>query len=294
LKILKKIIKKIPFVSHLLARQKHKNKFRIERKLIEGIHDNDNDHASVVYFSINKSATQYIKQLLRSCAIENGLIPVDIFDYAFHSKIPFFNDLNQPEQQHFRNAFHSKGYFYGVFGGMIDGIPKLENYRIIFIIRDPRDILVSRYFSAAYSHPVPIKESDKRIHFVDRRNKIKKMDINSFVIEESVHLLASLSRYEELLFSESINLRFFKYEEMIDQFDLWLASILEHCDFKISYQLKNQIVANHNSQKPKEENKFNHLRKGQKEDYKSKLHPNTIEVLNAKFYMFLEKFSYEI
>ena len=45
--------------------------------------------------------------------------------------------------ENYKHIFKSKGYLYRVFGGMVEGIEDLENYKIVLATRDPRDILVS-------------------------------------------------------------------------------------------------------------------------------------------------------
>ena len=76
------------------------------------------------------------------------------------------------------------GYLYSVFGGMIEGIPSLEKYKVILVTRDPRDILVSDYYSIAYSHSVPSKTGNKYDKFMSKRNKAREYTIDDFVISD--------------------------------------------------------------------------------------------------------------
>ncbi len=138
-------------------------------KLIKGTHKNNSSHPSILHFSLNKVATQYVKSILRRCAVENGMVTVGIHDYAFNSDFPYLDLLSAEEMEEYRYLFKPAGCLYSVFGGMIDGIPDLEKYKVVFVARDPRDLLVSNYYSMAHSHSAPTGE--KREAFMLERVK---------------------------------------------------------------------------------------------------------------------------
>ena len=54
------------------------NRFGVEQKLIAGDHHTENQHPSIIHFSLNKAATQFTKKILKKAAAENDIIPVHI------------------------------------------------------------------------------------------------------------------------------------------------------------------------------------------------------------------------
>ena len=138
-----------------------KRKFSVELDLIKGQHQNYNKHPSIIHFSLNKAATQYTRRILEQCAVENGMVPVNIHGYAFHTNFPYLDHLTEEEMKKYQHIFKPNGYLYSVFGGMIEGISDLEKYKIVLMVRDFRDILVSEYYSIAFSHVAPYKQGNK-------------------------------------------------------------------------------------------------------------------------------------
>jgi hypothetical protein len=265
--------------------------FETELALIRNDHENNNCHPSIIHFSFNKAATQYIKSILTRCAVESGMVPVRIHEYAFNSDFPYLDGLSIEEMDAYKHIFRDKGYLYSVFGGMVKGID-FDDYKIILVTRDPRDILVSNYYSAAHSHIPPSKEGNKYDDFMLRRVAAQGSSIDEFVIMESDHVYDTFFAYQTLLLDKYDNTYVTKYEEMISNFEDWLTRLLDYCELNLSNEFIQALVEQNESIKPKEENVEKHIRKGMAGDYKEKLQPTTVEVLNEKFAPILARYSY--
>lgn len=127
------------------------------------------------------------------------MTPIHLHGYAFNSAFPFLDDLSLEEMQKYAYLFKRRGYVYSVFGGAIEGIPALEQYRIFLMVRDPRDVLTSMYYSSAYSHPVPEATGDKREAFLARRRHTREISIDQFALENAEHKRAIYQHYTDLL-----------------------------------------------------------------------------------------------
>ena len=57
-------------------------------------------------------------------------------------------------------------------------VPVLPIYLVVLVVRDPRDVLISGYFSMAYSHGNPPKTSNKYKNFMEKRNFSRKTTID--------------------------------------------------------------------------------------------------------------------
>lgn len=273
---------------------KCKQQFKVESELIEGTHKNANEHQSIIHFSFNKAATQYIKSILIRCAIENGMVHAGINEYAFNNAFPFLDHLSAEEMKKYQHIFKPQGYLYSVFGGMVEGISNLEQFHIILAVRDPRDMLVSSYYSQAFSHPAPDVSSNKYQGFMKRRESALSSTIDEYVIIEADNINKTFHGYQQLLGSDhSSVVHVAKYEDMITDFRRWLTALTGTCGLNISDDLWASLIEENRQIKPEHEDFSKHLRKGTAGDYVDKLLPKTIEQLNNKLENMLDVFGYQ-
>lgn len=263
-----------------------------EIALIKGSHKNSNNHPSIIHFSVNKAATQYVKGIIQQCSSATGLANVGIHDYAFKSDFPYLNKLCAEEMQKYQHIFKPKGYTYSVFGGMIDGLQALENYLVVLMVRDPRDVLVSEYYSVAYSHVEPTYGTPKYDTFREQRIFAQSVSVDDYVISQCEACLEVYSRYKTLLLDKHPKLYITKYEEMVSDFEEWLSSLINYCQFDVSNELYQEIVSANDRLRPRAENVKKHIRKGKAGDYKEKLKTETIGFIESKLSSILASFGY--
>jgi hypothetical protein len=269
-----------------------KRQFKVERQLIEGRHQASSSHRSIIHFSVNKAATTYTKSILSRCALENGLVPVNINGYAFNSDFPFLDHLSAQEMVRYHHIFKPAGYLYTVFGGMVEGIQDLDEFLRVLIVRDPRDVLTSEYFSMAHSHKPP-RSGNKIQSFTELRDFAQTVGIDQYVLDESDRVGRVYQRYLDLLLPRP-SVYITTYEEMILDFQTWLESLLDYCELKISSQLKQQLLEEALQSRPRKENISQHIRQAVPGDYERKLHAETIAHLNSVFSNILREFNYKI
>jgi len=285
---IRKSINALPFID--AARRHHP----VEYALIKNKHQNNNRHPSILHFSLNKSATQYVKKVLKEAADSVGMTTANLNGYAFHSDFPYLDLLSREAFEEYQYLFKPKGYLYSVFGGMIDGLNDLSDYLTVLMIRDPRDILVSSYYSTAYSHPLPSKRSDKADDFYEKRANTQQISVDEYVLKESEIVLEVYERYIKLLIGKHPTCYITKYEDMVDNHEKWLTDLLRYCQLEIDAKLKSKLLSQNKRLKPKAENINDHMRKGIAGDFLEKLQPETISILNDKFASVLEQFEYVI
>jgi hypothetical protein len=285
---------KFPLVERYLKEVDLQKKFNVELDLIKGRHHNQNKHPSIIHFSLNKAATQYTGKILTQCAVENGMVPVNIHGYAFNTNFPYLDNLSPKEIEKYQHIFKPNGYLYGVFGGMIEGISELEKYKIVLMVRDFRDLLVSEYYSIAYSHIAPDVQGNKYELFIEQKAKARESSIDEYAIAESDRIYNTLLRYQTLLIDKYSNVYVTKYEEMISDFRGWLDNLLVTCELNIRHDIFTALLERNERTRPKDEDIHRHIRKGKSGEYKEKLKQETIEFLNTKFSPLLLTFGYEL
>lgn len=257
--------------------------FEVEKAMIAGTHHTRSQQPSVLHFSLNKAATQHVKYLLWEMCKPNKLTMVSLNELAWASQLPYMDHLSSRELEAYQYLFKPKGYIYSVFGGMIAHIDQLEQYKIVFTIRDPRDILVSGYFSAAFSHPPPPDGSNKLAAFEARRARARSMGIDAWVLQEAMALQNILMRYQTLLMDKVPGLQPITYETMTTDFDTWVFEVLQAADWTIGPKTWRKLYREQALRQPKAENVQEHRRKGKPGDHREKLKPDTIIQLNSLF-----------
>lgn len=118
-------------------------------------------------------------------------------------------------------------------------IPKPVNYKAFWVMRDPRDLVISRYFSVKYSHAVLNEQIEKERKFLTEVSIEEgiRYFINA-VSKKHRPLYASMSSW--LKSEEDPNVIICKYEDLIDknQGDSF-RNIFNHCGLDLQ---ENQLI----------------------------------------------------
>jgi hypothetical protein len=286
------VLARLPVAKRYLRETYLRRHFRVELDLIRGEHRNTSEHPSIIHFSVNKAATQYVKGILSRCASEIGMTPVSIHDYAFGTDFPYLDHLSASEMQKYEHIFKPNGYLYSMFGGMIEGIPALDKFRVVLMVRDPRDVLTSSYYSIAYSHPEPDQRGNKYKHFIERRRNARNSTIDQYVLAQCESTFDVYRRYKTLLIDKYPKVYLTKYEDMTSDFRVWLQGLLDYCTLRISDDLFRCLLEENRRLRPQKEDIYKHIRKGEPGDYQQKLAYETIRHLNSRFSSVFDSFGY--
>jgi hypothetical protein len=173
---------------------------------------------------------------------------------------------------------------------MIEGIKNFQDYKVVLVTRDPRDILVSGYYSVSYSHGLPSERGDKYDAFMSKRMAARECTIDEYVLLESDRIYDIFSRYQSLLLDQHDHIYITTYEDMVSNFEVWLMGLLRYCELDLDKIFIQKICAEHEAHKPKGEDRTQHVRKGVPGDYKEKLRPETILALDQKFEPILRRY----
>jgi len=293
---LKKVINSrlinVPVVGDSIQKSRIQRVYADEVALLQGDELKRIDVPSIINFSLNKAATQYIKNILVCYSEDIGLKPIALNEYSFKSELPYLHELSAAQMEPYKAAFKAKGFFYGAFSGWVEGIDNIEEYKKIICIRDPRDILVSSYFSLGISHPSPPKHTSKYQDFMSKRELAQSNTLDEFVRIRAEKLKLNYERYIAVVSEGSNNTLVLKYEDMLHDFEGWLNRIISFVGVEMTENLKNDILQKHELSRPKDEDASQHVRKGISGDYKEKLANETIVFCNELFADILEFFDY--
>lgn len=160
----------------------------------------------------------------------------------------------------------------------------------IFHIRDPRDILVSEYFSFGWIHP-----NEKGQMLTRRRAEIQRMSIDDYVLEQPEFSDWPLDeKFIPLLkFDfENPDYTLVRYEDMVLDFPSWVEDSIEPFEFRSPKRVASRLIKKYASQFDVKAESMTHRRKVTPGDHKEKLQPATIELLNERFNDMLTRFGY--
>ncbi|HEX8387975.1 MAG TPA: sulfotransferase domain-containing protein, partial [Sphingomonas sp.] len=117
--------------------------------------------------------------------------------------------------------------------------PVFASARKILLVRDPRDALVSEYFSNAYSHRLPSASSGATVIEEVRAGALAST-LEAYVVERAEHLDRTVAGYRPLF--RDPNLKIMRYEDVILDKRNWILAIAEHFDWEVGDRLVSDIL----------------------------------------------------
>jgi hypothetical protein len=238
---------------------------------------------SVIFFSCHKSGSSIGLKYLKKLANENNLKHIN-YDACLSSLEPN-KRLLFTNADFLDRAFVSTQYFFGCFR-TYRNIPQIGKYKVILLLRDPRDVLVSHYYNVKNIKKIRQKKGLKE------RERVKKMSLDDYVLETYPRFKKVYEDYIQNLLGKE-NVYSTKFEDLLADSAGWLKAASEHCNLKCSEDLLQNISTGITSNL-KVENKHKHHRKASPGEFKQKLKEETIQKLNAEFKVILEKLNYAI
>jgi len=178
------------------------------------------DAPSVIGLSLPKAGSTLLFALLQDLAPRAGLAYVSPQDFFF------VNGLRLTEQPHEASSlFRPRGYCYGGFRGPPPyAIPILDTARCVVLVRDPRDMAVSHWYSVTQSHVVPKAEDGE--HFM-ARNRARALDRgkDAHVMQVARGLDGQFDRLASSGILHRADTAVFRYEDVIFRKRDWVDAI---------------------------------------------------------------------
>lgn len=269
------------------------------------------DHPSMLFFTVHKAASSFAACLLQRIAAANGICSIDFDNYLFtgavnqsDSQFPrvrpllakvFTQDHLDPtpeEEALLRDLFLTRGCLYAAIRRptLLHCLPRLDKFRAILLLRDPRDCLTSLFFSVAYSHRPPGDEK-KQPAFFEYRDQVREMGIDRFVLGHGPEWSARYQKFCAALNTHD-NVHLLTYEQLVLDFPGWIDRVLEIWGVDVNNQVRGKLMRRGRFDVEKEDVN-SHKRQVQPGDHRRKLKPQTIEELTSMFRPVLVPLGYE-
>ena len=244
---------------------------------------------SVYVFSLPKAGSVLLDNIMRGLSEQVGVTYVSLMGELFKLGL-----AEQDVPSATSKVFADNGYCFCGFRAYPKTfeIPNLSTRRAILLIRDPRDMLVSHYFSMRSSHPDPGKALTTSRKSLPRRDKALVMSVDEYVLDLASYYVRQFSRYKNVLDKQRENFTLFRYEDVIFNKRVWVADICDALDWELPERVMNKI-ADKNDVVPRSENEAKHIRQVTPGDGMRKLQPATIDKLSALFGKQLKYFGYD-
>jgi hypothetical protein len=158
----------------------------------------------------------------------------------------------------------------------------------IFMVRDPRDIIVSAYYSFGFTHgKSPVQEIRERQE--QRRSEIQNKTVDEFALA-SVHQIQSDFETADRLRKICTRSVVLRYEDMVGNWGLFASDLTRY--LTINQTVLSQL---YERSRPREkEDVTSHRRSGQVAGFRGKLEEETITSLNNTLKDVLQQFQYDV
>lgn len=156
--------------------------------------------------------------------------------------------------------------------------PVFRDARKILLVRDPRDALVSEYYSNAFSHSLPAEQTGDTVLEVERQRALRS-SVADYVLERVDQLNRTVAAYQHLLGDP--NLLVLRYEDVIFDKARWMDQIVAHFGWRVTDEHACRILE-WADVRPESEDANAFVRRVAPGDHLEKLSAEVIAGVNAK------------
>jgi hypothetical protein len=255
--------------------------------------------SDIVVFTLHKSASMFVhKQCELLCRL-GGI--------AYHSPNVRNSGLDARRLLTDKSLWRTHHGCFAPVRFFVD-IPQVEKYQVILHLRDPRDVLVSMFYSYCYIHPGEIEGN------TGYRKEVASRGIDAFVLGKasagSAHyrgdygtgghvedLIGNLPKryqdYIERLLGRP-NVVLVRYEDMVTDYRGWLEKFIRPFPIDDKSRVIDELVAQSPALFPRRTtDAMDHVRHVAPGDHKNKLESSTIRELDLIFFETLNALGYE-
>ena len=237
---------------------------------------------SVLFFSYYRCGSMFLSRALRDLAGVNGFQHLDYDSY--------FAKVNQDESARlFRGgflekAFHPHGLYFGTLRRAYP-IPDQEKYRSVVLLRDPRDCLVSHYYSIRESHTL------NNFDNLRARKEARALEVDEWVLQHAEEYRRDFLDFHHRLLGKP-GVLFLPYEEMVTAFPDFIRKVVEHTGMNRDEAAVDRIIAEADFSVAGE-SILSHKRSVKPGNHRKKLKPETVKELNEALAEVLELYGYQ-
>ncbi len=240
------------------------------------------DSPSVLALSLPKAGSVLLDGIVRMLCEQVPINYVSVMESYFSSGV-----IEPDIPAETSNLFFEKGVCYGGFRYYPTQfeIPISDTAPAILLVRDPRDMIVSLYFSALKSHP-----SRGGGLANPAATAAAEMDIDDYARRMTKMYKLRMSGYVDFL-KRRPDTKVFRYEDIIYDKVKWVSDICEHFNWQIPENHCAKI-AKHWDVMPDAEQPEAHVRQVHPGNFRKKLKAETIAFIEEALAIEMKAFNY--
>jgi len=250
------------------------------------------DQGAFFVLAVRKSGSTILNNIVRALAQFNGLHFVDVAGTFFEHNV-MVGDWRRSAAI---NELIAGGNVYGGFRNMPFAFAANLQFRSskkLLLVRDPRDALVSEYFTNAFSHPIPppSPEGDEVTRLMARqREQALSLGIDAYMrTRKPNEMNETMLDFADLL--DDPNLALLRYEDVILNKTGLIATICAHFGWTAHPDVVENILS-WADVVPEQEDPTAFIRKVIPGDHRVKLSAATIAHLDMILEPSMERFGY--
>jgi hypothetical protein len=239
--------------------------------------------------SLRKSGSSLFSNLVSAISTHNGIPVIDIPGAMFENGYRYTDWNSHPQ---LRDLLWKGNTYIGFRDPPTSffGDPVFEQAPKLLLVRDPRDVLVSEYFSNAFSHSMPKAEAEGSVLAKERQRALQ-TSVEEYVMSRIGALNQTVDGYRRLLGAP--NLKILRYEDVIFDKPAWCRTIAEFLGMQAPQTLIDNIMTWADIV-PDAENPKAFVRRVTPGDHKEKLSHDAIGRVNKRLNDVWRKLGYEI
>ncbi len=251
--------------------------------------ENPMGDATYFVFALHKSGSVLLNAMVREMAAVAKVPFVDVPGLLFSKGFMISEVSNLCG-----GVFAQEGVCFGGFRHIpppVLGVKLTKESRSVLLVRDPRDMLVSHYFSMLKSHSIP-QGGKVRDFMLGAREQAGQTSIDAYVVEKADFFVTQFIRYDaDLLRDHSERTKIYRYEDVIFEKVSWLSDMNDWFGWGVDHGVIQSIATTHDL-RPEHEDTAKHVRRVVPGDHREKLQPETIATLNEMFRPVVGRFGY--
>lgn len=242
------------------------------------------DRESFFVFSGAKCGSTLLDNIMKDICRLKHLPVIDIPGNAFAEGTPMI-EVNR----NIERILYPRGFAYLGFRGFFFFRPQFDFARNkkILLLRDPKDAMVSLYFSVTRSHRLPEKGTARK-YMNNRRQRFENSSLEDFVRITLPTWHQSMSRYLDL---PTEKLKVFRYEDVIYNKLEWINQVCDFLDIDIEPSQLQSIVTEYDIF-PDQEDTSAHIRQVHPGNHKNYLGAECIAEIDNTFSAWYKAFGY--
>ena len=262
------------------------------------LHDKEINKKSILLWTTQKTASTFIQKALKTLSKNSEY---KYYDYA--SSIWYLGNLIKLKDPFLIESdcsflYREYGEIYGPIRKPFD-LKDQNKFINIFFLRDPRDVLVSSFYSRSVSHEIPTNDLFRQ-KFLEVRKQSLKKGIDNYCLEYAEKWIIPYFKKYQYMRDNSPEIYFFSYEFFQNSPGDFIRSLSSIMNIKVSENLVSKLTSKANAPFNKKKykifskNKISHHRSGKSRQFQKELKEETLLKLNTKLYEILRYWNFTI